>query len=78
MEFVVNGIPQGFVGGLVLFIFDIYDLTSNVTVKVVKVLLFAEEDYKLINILLLMTSFNKLQIDLKKINISVWKTAIRN
>ena len=76
MEFVVNGIPQGFVGGLVLFIFDIYDLTSNVTVKVVKVLLFAE-DYKLINILLLMT-FNKLQIDLKKINISVWKTAIRN
>lgn len=77
MEFVVNGIPQGFVGGLVLFIFDIYDLTSNVTVKVVKVLLFAE-DYKLINILLLMTSFNKLQIDLKKINISVWKTAIRN
>ena len=77
MEFVVNGIPQGFVGGLVLFIFDIYDLTSNVTVKVVKVLLFAK-DYKLINILLLMTSFNKLQIDLKKINISVWKTAIRN
>ena len=77
MEFVVNGIPQGFVGGLVLFIFDIYDLTSNVTVKVVKVLLFVE-DYKLINILLLMTSFNKLQIDLKKINISVWKTAIRN
>ena len=77
MEFVVNGIPQGFVGGLVLSIFDIYDLTSNVTVKVVKVLLFAE-DYKLINILLLMTSFNKLQIDLKKINISVWKTAIRN